>query len=200
MFEQCRAVIIAADPHQSRTLELIARNLGFGDAVEFGEGASGAPKAHVTFCFVGDQMPDEGLLEVLDVVRTERRNNICYSPVILFTEDHSTAAMLRYVRLGFDDVVALPIGRETLRTQLERQLNEDLLYVETTDYLGPDRRRFDRGAELRIAASPYAQVMFYRDPERGIRVLGREQRGFRFRAQPDPGTHFMPRFFGGHAG
>jgi hypothetical protein len=94
----------------------------------------------------------------------------------------------------------LPIGRETLRTQLERQLNEDLLYVETTDYLGPDRRRFDRGGELRITASPYAQVMFYRDPERGIRVLGREQRGFRFRAQPDPGTHFMPRFFGGHAG
>lgn len=200
MFEQCRAVIIAADPQQSHTLELIARNLGFGDAVEYGEGASGAPRAHVTFCFVDDQMPDEGLLEVLDVVRTERRNNLCYSPVILFTGDHSAVATLRYVRLGFDDVVALPIGRETLRGRLERQLYEDLVYVETTDYLGPDRRRLDRGAELRITASPYAQVLFYRDPERGIRVLGREHRGFRFRAQPDPDTHFMPRVFGGHAG
>ena len=196
MFEQCRAVIIAADPHQSRILETIAHNLGFGEVVDYGEGSSSAQKANVTFCFVADQMPDDALLEVLDVVRTERRNKLCYSPVILFTWDQTAAAAPRYARLGFDDVVSLPTGRDDLRDQLARQLYEDQVYIETTDYLGPDRRRMDRGAELRIAASPYTQVVFYRDPDRGIRILGREQRGHRFRAQPDSSTHFMPKFFG----
>lgn len=195
MFEQCRAVIIGADPHQSRTLELIARNLGFGEAVDYSEGGSGVAKAHVTFCFVDDQMPDEGLLEVLDVVRTERRNHLCYSPVILFTEDASAEATLRYVRLGFDDVVVLPVSRSNLREQLGRQLYEDQVYIETKDYLGPDRRRMDRGSDLRITASPYSQVLFYRDPERGTRILGREQRGYRFRTR-DTNTHFMPKIFG----
>ncbi len=175
---------------------MIAHNLGFGDAVDYGEGTSSAHKAHVTFCFVDDQMPDDALLEVLDVVRTERRNKLCYSPVILFTWDQTTAAALRYVRLGFDDVVSLPTGRDVLHDQLARQLYEDQVYIETTDYLGPDRRRMDRGAELRIAASPYTQVVFYRDPDRGIRVVGREQRGHRFRARPDTSTHYMPKFFG----
>jgi hypothetical protein len=194
MFEQCRAVIIGADPRQSRTLELIARNLGFGDAVDYSEGGS-ATRANVTFCFVDDQMPDEGLVEVLEVVRAERRNNLCYSPVILFSED-SRGEPLRHVRLGFDDGVMLPVSRENLSLQLGRQLYEDQVYVETKDYLGPDRRRMDRGPDLRITASPYAQVMFYRDPERGIRVLGREQRGYRFRTRPDSSTHFMPKVFG----
>lgn len=200
MFEQCRAVIIGADPRKSRTLELIARNLGFGDAVDYSEGDSGAAKAQVTFCFVDDQMPDEGLIEVLDIVRTERRNNLCYSPVILFSEDDSSVATLRHVRLGFDDGVTLPVSRENLTQQLGRQLYEDQVYFETKDYLGPDRRRMDRGPDLRITASPYAQVMFYRDPERGIRVLGREQRGYRFRTRPDARTHLMPRIFGHLAG
>lgn len=195
MFEQCRAVIVAADPYQSHTLELVAHNLGFGDAVDSSEGAS-VTKAHVSFCFVGDRMPDEALLDVLDVVRTERRDRICFSPVIIFTEDETTEATVKYVRFGFDDVVALPMAREALEARLARQLNEDQIYIETKDYLGPDRRRLDRGAELRVVTSAYTQVLFERDPQRGIRILGREERGHRFHPQPTAGTHLMPKLFG----
>lgn len=196
MFEQCRAFIVATTQAESRVLELMAQHLGFGGITSSTGEARGSVRANVTFFFVGHRMDDPAMADVIEAVREDHRGKLSYSPILLFTEDGSTACKRKYVHFGFDDVIELPAPRDTLVSRIGAQLYSDQLYVETKDYFGPDRRRLDSGAELRIGASAYTQVLFERDPRRGIHVISRERRGHRFRPQPAPSTHFMPKLFG----
>lgn len=197
MFEHCRAFVIAADAAETRALELTAHNLGFGE-VDSRLGGAGvmSSRAAITYFFIGHRLAEDELLDVIEAVREERSANLCYSPVILFTDDCPHATMVKYVRLGFDDVIGLPQSRDALAERLAEQLDSEQVYVEAKDYLGPDRRRLDHGAELRVGISSHGRVMFRRDVRHGVRVLRREARGQRLRAQLAPSTHFMPRFFG----
>lgn len=197
MFEHCRAFIIAANLRDSMALELTAHHLGFGEVVNgIGRTPGGLSHAAITYFFLDYRMPDEDLLDVIDVVREEKGSSLCYSPVVLFTNDRATETVLRYVRFGFDDVISLPAQRDSLAERLAEQLHNEQLYVETQDYFGPDRRRLDRGAELRVGISAHTRLMFERDPRRGVKVLHREVRGHRFKPRPAPHTHFMAKFFG----
>ncbi|MDB5539399.1 MAG: hypothetical protein JWQ89_1126 [Devosia sp.] len=200
MFEHCRAFVIANNSYESRALELTAEQLGFGDVVSSYSGVEfGHSRTAITYFLLDYRMNDESLLGFIDAVRDERGARLCFSPMILFTDDCPLETMLKYVRFGFDEVIGLPERRDVLEARLMAQLNTEQIYVEANNYLGPDRRRMDSGAELRIGASAHARVVFRRDPERGVHILSREQRGHHFKPQPDPGAHFMPRLFGGHA-
>jgi len=197
MFEHCRAFVIAANAVETRALELTAHNLGFGEvASRLGGSGVAMSRAHLTYFFIDYRLADDELLDVIDAIREERSARLCYSPVILFTDDCPQPTMLKYVRFGFDDVIGLPQSRDQLAERLAEQLGSEQVYVEAKDYLGPDRRRLDHGAELRVGISSHTRVTFVRDVRHGIRVLQREERGHRFRARPDPSTHFMPKFFG----
>ncbi|OEO30972.1 hypothetical protein VW23_018575 [Devosia insulae DS-56] len=143
-------------------------------------------------------MRDEDLVDTIAAIRAERTSRLCYSPIILFTADRAAGTVVRYVRFGFDDVISLPARRDELAERLADQLHEQV-YIETKDYLGPDRRRLDRGAELRLGISPHTRLVLERDPRRGVRVLDREVRGHRFKARAAPHTHFMAKLFGQHA-
>jgi DNA-binding NtrC family response regulator len=200
MFEHCRAFVIAATPQETRSLELTADHLGFGEVVSSLSGASlGYRRAAVTYMFLDYRMSDDDLLDVIDAVRSERRFNLCFSPMILFTDGCPVDTVLKYVRFGFDDVIELPERRDVLAERLAEQLYSEQVYVEAKDYLGPDRRRLDRGAELRVGVSSHTRLVFQRDPRHGVRVIDREVRGHRFKARPDPSTHFMPKLFGHYA-
>ena len=200
MFEYCRAFIMAANRHDSMALELTAHHLGFGEVVsQLGGRDTGYSRAAITYFFVDCRMLDEDMLDVIEAVRDERASKLCYSPIILFTGHCPPETVLKYVRFGFDDVIALPQHRDALAERLVEQLNGEQVYVEAKDYLGPDRRRLDHGAELRVGISAHTRLVFQRDARHGIRFIDREVRGHRFRARPDPSTHYMPRFFGERA-
>lgn len=199
MFEHCRAFVIAANAVKTRAMELMAHHLGFGAVEGTQDGSISQSRAANTYFFVGNHLGDDELLDVIEAVRDERGSRLCFSPIILFTDDHPHETLLKYVRFGFDDVITLPQGRDALAERLAEQLGTEQVYVEAKDYLGPDRRRMDHGAELRIGISPHTRVSFVRDPRHGVHAIHREVRGHRFRAQPDPSTHFMPKFFGHRA-
>lgn len=200
MFEHCRAFVIAANPVETRALELTAHNLGFGEVASRLSGSGViSSRAAITYFLIDYRLSDNELLDVIEAVREERSARLCYSPVILFTDDCPYATMVKYVRFGFDDVIGLPQSRDALAERLAEQLDSEQVYVEAKDYLGPDRRRLDHGAELRVGISSHTRVTFLRDTRHGVRVLRREERGHRFRAQPASSTHFMPRFFGSRA-
>jgi DNA-binding NarL/FixJ family response regulator len=201
MFESCRAYVMAANLRDSLALETAAHHLGFGEVV-CGLGrtaATGRSGAAITYFFLDYRMRDEELLDTIAAIRDERSSRLCYSPVILFTADRAAETVVRYVRFGFDDVISLPARRDELAERLADQLRGEQLYIETKDYFGPDRRRLDRGAELRVGISPHTRLVFERHPRRGIKVLDREVRGHRFKARPSPHTHFMAKLFGQHA-
>lgn len=196
MFGQCRAFIIATRPAESRVLELTAARLGFGEIVSSIGGATGRPLSNLTFFFIDYRVDDQSMADIIATIRVDRRGKLRYSPILLLIQDGSTARRLKYVRFGFDDVIALPLSLDALASRLAIQLNSDRVYLETKDYFGPDRRRLDAGAELRIGTSVYTRVLFERNPSRGVHVIQREERGYRFRPQPSADTHFMPKLFG----
>ncbi|KQV09096.1 hypothetical protein ASC89_03155 [Devosia sp. Root413D1] len=200
MFESCRAYVMAANLRDSLALETVAHQLGFGEVVcGLGNPAyAGRSATSITYFFLDYRMRDEELVDCISAIRAERTSRLCYSPIILFTTDRAAETVVRYVRFGFDDVISLPARRDELAERLADQLHEQV-YIETKDYLGPDRRRFDRGAELRLGISPHTRLVLERDPRRGVRVLDREVRGHRFKARAAPHTHFMAKLFGQHA-
>jgi hypothetical protein len=199
MFEHCRAYIAVDNPNIADMLGSMARGLGFGE-IASQHARAAMPGAHIqlTYFFADDRTDDSTLLLLLDAVRFEKNQKLRFSPVVLFTDSDSPRVELKYTRFGFDDVIALPLARDVLAERLARQLERPQLYIEAKDYLGPDRRRLDFSAELRIAASPHTQILFKRDPRRGIRILDREQRGYRFRAQGNRLASFMAKSFGAH--
>lgn len=202
MFESCRAYVMAANLRDSLALETAAHQLGFGEVVcGLGNSAAtiGRSGTTITYFFLDYRMRDEDLVDIIAAIRQERGGQLCCSPIILFTADRAAETVLRYVRLGFDDVISLPARRDELAERLAEQLHGQQLYIETKDYFGPDRRRLDRGAALRLGISPHTRLVFERDPRRGIKVLDREVRGHRFKARPAPHTHFMAKLFGQHA-
>ena len=201
MFESCRAYVMAANLRDSLALETAAHHLGFGEVVcGLGSAATaGRLGTAITYFFLDYRMRDEELVDTIDAIRAERSSRLCYSPIILFTTDRAAETVVRYVRFGFDDVISLPARRDELAERLADQLYGGQLYIETKDYFGPDRRRLDRGAELRVGISPHTRLVFERHPKRGIKVLDREVRGHRFKARPAPHTHFMAKLFGQHA-
>ncbi len=93
------------------------------------------------------------------------------------------------------EVVAVAEFADALRQQV---VGDDVTFCNPYENRSPDRRRLDFSAELRIAASPHTQILFKRDPRRGIRILDREQRGYRFRAQGNRLASFMAKSFGAH--
>jgi DNA-binding response OmpR family regulator len=200
MFESCRAYVMAANLRDSLVLETAAHHLGFGEVICGLGGAAHAGRSAttITYFFLDYRMRDEELVDTIAAIREERSSRLCYSPIILLTADRAAETVLRYVRFGFDDVISLPARRDELAERLADQLHAEQVYIETKDYFGPDRRRLDRGAELRLGISPHTRLVFERDPRRGIKVLHREVRGHRFKARPAPHTHFMAKLFGQH--
>lgn len=186
MFEQCRAFVVASTTAENHALEMTARNLGFGEIVSSIGGANGPAIANLTYFFIDCRVDHQSMADVIATIREDRHDQLCFSPIVLFTDDGSTANVRRHLRLGFDDVIELPASRDALVDRLGEQMRSEQCYIETKDYFGPDRRRMDRGTGPSAATSAHAQVRFERDPRRGIHVVAREQRGHRFRPQAAP--------------
>lgn len=182
MFELCRAFIVATAPADNQALELTAKNLGFGEIVSSIGGAGGPARANLTYFFVDHRVDQQSMADVIETIREDRDDQLCYSPIVLFTDDGSRANVAKYLRFGFDDVIELPASRDALASRLGEQMRSEQRYFKTNDYFGPDRRRKDRTG-LRAATAAYTQVLFERDPSHGIHIVSREERGHRFRPQ-----------------
>jgi len=196
MLSECNAFIVAPSPATSLQLERMAERVGFGDIV-----TSFAPRAlarGVTYFVLHYQLRDAPMRAVIDQVRDSQDPHTRYAPIVLFTDDCPVDRLLGYIKMGFDDVIALPEKREVLEARLGAQLNSDLAYFETDDYLGPDRRRMELSThrdERRTGTTPFARLIIRRDPAQGVSLVRRHMIGQQQRPQPNDTTHFMPRQF-----
>ena len=100
--------------------------------------------------------------------------------------------LLKYVQFGFDDIITLSEKRQILVDRLMGQLSADHVYLQSEDYLGPDRRRMEVGASAgrsrREADTPHVRLTIHRSPEHGVQVRRREFAGRRRPAHETQGT------------
>lgn len=141
---ECTAIACCSDGPPLRSLERFAAATSLGRLLHYRDMAALADdRARIVFFLVHFGLGNDAKIALLQQVRAHPAYRIRFAPVILISDDCDGATYLDYVQMGFDDILCLPDAVELLMDRLLNQLNHDILYIETTDYLGPDRRRME---------------------------------------------------------
>lgn len=193
MLSLCRAYVIAHTSAQNRSLVALAERAGFGFVgTVLGERrvAIEAERGEVVYFLVHHKLSDTTMSSIIRLLRSSEDDAIRYAPIVLVIGDCPFETILKYVKFGYDDIIALPEKRESIVARLQNQLGNEQLYVETDDYLGPDRRRMELamvGDTRRHPDTPHVRLTILRTPEQGVRIIRRQIAGRHSRVAAVPG-------------
>ncbi len=172
---KCSAFLLGSDDKPGKATYKIVENAGFASIFPFTSLADiERVSAQTPICFILFEQVDNilSLQSVLGRFRKCRRQNVRFFPLIYLCNTPSPKTIRQCVNIGFDDIIALPIDDEGLKSRLARQLNRTIIYFETKDFFGPDRRRI---SDKYLSTNPIPrgvekclQYKFIRDVEKGI--------------------------------
>ncbi len=177
------AIIGGMDTPSAKQLDELAREAGFELTRPFTTLAAAERQSRFThLCFfLFKYQPDlEPIADRIGELRASRESSIRYAPVVCFVERPSRSEIIGCIRAGFDDIVTLPVGAANLKRRVRAQTGHPVVYYETGDYFGPDRRRHlmgrtqPGGPERRKQSSAHKRYHFVRKEVAGIRVLNIE--------------------------
>lgn len=179
ILEHCHAYLIGSGLVQTRLLQSIASKLGFASATNVMDGgAVASTEAKVSFFLVHFLLHADVKRATLAAIRHSANDAVRFAPVILIADDCDYESVLEHVRLGYDDVISLPEKRPILAHRLETQISTDHLYIQTNDYLGPDRRRMDQPGHYRDRRGEkdhyHERLTIHRSIDAGIEVVERQ--------------------------
>lgn len=101
---------------------------------------------------IGSESPED---DVNGIVHNTRHNKIGFNPfmtILTILTNPTTEIVGKAINSGVDDLLVVPLSRETLETKLDNQVEHRKPFVVTSQYIGPDRRLPGRisGGSLRI--------------------------------------------------
>jgi hypothetical protein len=115
------------------------------------------------------------LKPMADAVRFSPGLKLRFLPLIYFAVEPSLDDVKQCIAMGFDDVIALPIGGDDVSERIARQIGRIQTYYETATYFGPDRRNRTGGAARSTGSDhgggQFRRIEIMRNPETGIDVL-----------------------------
>jgi len=171
------AFVVGPRTGASAALLDLARVVGF-DAVERFTGLNAVEKQlrETPLCFfLCAEVPDVTKLKpIAESIRFSPSADIRFSPLIYFSRTLSIETTKLCIRMGFDDVIALPYTSGDLSERIFRQVGHMQTYYETATYFGPDRR--NRAGNPRSSGSDHGggefrRIEIMRNPLTGIDVL-----------------------------
>ncbi|WP_193335720.1 hypothetical protein [Devosia beringensis] len=174
----CVALVVANNQPDTEALMRLAHKLRFGDIAAWSPTLGHAPFSHrLVFFLVHFDFGDADRLALLKNLRHSGSVSLCYAPVVMFLRDASEEQVRACVEMGFDEVINVPAEGKGMATRLAGQIGREHLYVETRNYLGPDRHRLDHRADKpaqRQAEEPHARLIIRRTVEEGVHIVRRE--------------------------
>lgn len=178
MLEHCTAHLLARTDAQINTLEQVARASHFGQiraVLSRRQFETSDRPTKLNFFLAHHGVNTGPLTAILRSVRASADNEVRFAPVILFSPDIEFGAYLDLIKMGFDDVITLPEKPPMIVARLSTQVDKELVYFETKDYFGPDRRRMELGPPAGIdrSATPHShtQHVFRRNVYTGMEIL-----------------------------
>ena len=170
------AYVVAPEKQAGAALRDLARQVGFEAVHDFIDVLGAERQALLTpllyFLFSSVSRPF-ALKPIAQAIRAAQTPRVCFAPMIYFAETASIEVIKGCINMGFDDVIALPVGLGSLEERLERQIARPLVYFETATYFGPDRRgrlEHEEGHSLRGTGGEYRRLEIIRSPA-GINVI-----------------------------
>lgn len=179
VLSDCAAVACCSLGAPFKSLERFAKATGFGLFVHYLDVAElRARPAPIIYFLLHFATPDAEKAETLARLRQYPSPKVRLAPVILIAQDCDATTFLSYVQMGFDDILCLPEQSQLLVDRLTRQLNQDIVYIETADYFGPDRRRMEvpgaQHAARRSTAHMHSRLIVHRSLADGPVILERQ--------------------------
>lgn len=178
MFEKCNAFIVGVTERQNASLAALAHKVGFAsvvDALHQERRLAGSSSQGINYFFLHYKVDDFAKKSVISTIRASDSAAVRFAPIVLIIDDCPFETVLSYVQFGFDDVISLPEKADVMAQRLAGQLNMSHLYIETADYLGPDRRRMERSIdrhEMRGKGErSHIRYLIRRNPDAGIEIL-----------------------------
>lgn len=95
----------------------------------------------ISFVLFGEVPDPAAHLPAIREVRRGSPRSLSFAPLIYFAESPSRDMVTACIGLGFDDIVTMPFTQSRVQARLMQQIEMPLVYFETADYFGPDRRR-----------------------------------------------------------
>ncbi len=155
----------------------LARNMGFSPVDRYQGLYRAERQATLTpliFFFCAAVPNVETLKPMADAIRFSPNLRLRFLPLIYFTRDPSLTTIRACIRMGFDDVIALPYAGGDLKDRIFRQVGGTQIYYETASYFGPDRRNRTghvRDTESDHGGGQFRRIEITRNVETGVNVL-----------------------------
>lgn len=171
----CGAIAIAQDDRGSSALLALGRRVGFGTVVDYSQLAEVDPKL-LPFFLMHYGIGDAAKSHLIKKLRSSASAVLRFAPIVLFMPDGPVDEMIQFIEMGFDDVICLPEKSDVLAARLAGQIGQERVFIETPDYLGPDRRRMDlathENPKRRPGGSSHTRLTIIRQPGSGVEIVG----------------------------
>lgn len=170
----CLAVTFAPGPFEMAALGDIARRIGFDEIAAYTP-ALDVPHDRLAFFFVHALMPDANKQRIMRALRASEHKMRRFAPIVCIVPSGPRHQIVPLVQMGFDEVLFLGDHVADMQRKLSAQLQQDILYVQTGHYFGPDRRRIElidpQDPRRKPGGMQYRRMSIHRDPASGISVM-----------------------------
>lgn len=171
------AYIVGARDGSSAALQDLARAVGFMPVERYSGLARAEKQVRLTplIFFLCAEVGDvESLKPIADAIRFSPNPDLRFSPLLYFSRTPSLETTKACIRMGFDDIIALPFSAGDLSERIFRQVGRTHTYYETATYFGPDRRNrtgHERSPDSDHGGGQYRRIQIVRNPDSGVNVL-----------------------------
>lgn len=144
MFGNSVALVLTHDKNWFAHLHALVLQAGFKESRVFpdtGSSLSQFRRGPLPFIFIHAGISPQEVQRAFLNVRAHSDVAVRFLPIIVVTENGSAQSILRFIQMGCDDIVTLPLTAGGLIARLKHQLNRTKDYFQTDSYFGPDRRQ-----------------------------------------------------------
>lgn len=174
----CVAIVLAKDERDCAALMRLAEKLRFGAVVAHSPTLGHDRFDHrLVFFLVHFDYAPEAKQKLLYDLRHASSVSLCFAPVVLFLRAGSPEEIQAHIEMGFDEVISVPEDGHAMAVRLASQIGHEQLYIETRNYLGPDRHRRDKPGHNpvpRKQGEKHARLTILRTPEAGVHIVRRQ--------------------------
>jgi hypothetical protein len=171
------ALVVGARNGATAALQELAHAVGFMPVERYAGIASAERQARETplVFFLCAEVPDVAALKpTVDAIRFSISAELRFSPLIYFSRSLSVEGIRACIKMGFDDVIALPYKAGDLSERIFRQVGRTQVYYETATYFGPDRRNRmgnSRSTDSDHGGGQFRRIEIVRNALTGVDVL-----------------------------
>ena len=146
MYSSSIAFLLTNDKSWSAHMHDLLLQAGFKESRMFPRNPAALTKHRngpLPFVFIHSSVGPAYAQRAFTFIRAHTDASVRFLPIVVLTETRDAATILKFIELGCDDIITMPLTAAALMERLKRQVGHPLDYFQTDTYFGPDRRQHE---------------------------------------------------------